>query len=201
MAMMTGVKMTAELRGMDDDMKSLEKDFAAALNSAMQVELTAEMEKSLETHVQEDVYDKYEPSVYIRRYEDGGIIDMGLNQHFTYGDGTIEMTYDPSGSIDHLPPGRYPEPIHGDMLISRIERKHPPYNWGGTQYYIPPRPFFSNFVDEMIEGNRAEEAIIRGIQRADPTMDVVADGMIGRDGTEGYEVFTGDYSFGFVKIT
>ena len=43
------------------------------------------------------------------------------------------------------------------------------------------RPFFHNFVEEMIEGQRAESTLVAAMNAADPSLGVVADGGIIRE--------------------
>ena len=43
------------------------------------------------------------------------------------------------------------------------------------------RPFFHNFVEEMIEGWRAENTLVASMNAVDPTLSVVVDGNITRE--------------------
>ena len=61
--------------------------------------------------------------------------------------------------------------MDGDDLINRIEKKDPEYNWRRKP---PKRPFFRNFVEEMLDG-RAEETLVRAMNGADPTLGMAAD--------------------------
>ena len=148
----------------------------AALAAAMPA-LKEDMADCLAQHVQADVYDAYTPLEYQRRGDNGGLIDINGSADFAVGTDRVEMVYLPSGESEQAE-----NPIYGDELISRIENRNPDYDWRRKP---DKRPFFSRFVDEMIEGNRAEETVVNAMNRADPELGVTADGLVGRDGDEG----------------
>lgn len=50
----------------------------------------------------------------------------------------------------------------------------------------PPRPFFENFVTELVEGGRAEETLVRAMNQQDAELQIEANGYTGREGDEGY---------------
>ena len=86
-------------------------------------------------------------------------------------DGGMNLTllYHPSGSTDGN--GEPIDPhVDGDDLINRIEKNDPAYNWGRRP---KNRPFFRNFVEEMLDG-RAEETLVRAMNGADPTLELEA---------------------------
>jgi len=98
---------------------------------------------ALQSHIQTDVYDKWNPTTYVRT---GAIIDMGTSVRQTVTSGEMTLRYLPDGSSE-----QWRNPTSGDELIGRIEsgsgyewRKHP-----------GPRPFWKAFVDEMIDGTFA----------------------------------------------
>ena len=65
--------------------------------------------------------------------------------------------------------------MDGDDLVNRIEKNDPAYNWGRRP---KNRPFFRNFVEEML-GGRAEETLVRAMNGADATLELAEDaGMI-----------------------
>ena len=49
-----------------------------------------------------------------------------------------------------------------------------------------PRPFFENFVTELVEGGRAEETLVRAMNQQDAELQIEANGYTGREGDEGY---------------
>ena len=65
-------------------------------------------------------------------------------------------------------------------MINRIEKSDPDYNWNRMRG-PENRPFFRNFVEEMIEGQRAENILVASMNAADPTLSVVVDGNITRE--------------------
>ena len=99
------------------------------------------------------------------------------------GDNGIQMDYEPSGEVD--PPDKYGDQdyLNGDALIGRIEHLNPDYNW---THHPPARPFFENFVTEMVDDGRAEEKLVWAMNQQDRGLEIEANGCTGREGDEGY---------------
>lgn len=98
---------------------------------------------SLKSHIQSDVYDKWNPSTYLRT---GAIISDGAMET-SVSSYRMSLEYTPDGSSE-----QWEHPVSDNALVARIEsgsgyewRKHP-----------GPRPFWQKFVDEMINGGMAE---------------------------------------------
>ena len=86
----------------------------------------------------------------------------------------LTLLYHPSGATDGNGEPINPH-VDGDDLVNRIEKNDPAYNWGRRP---KNRPFFRNFVEEMLDG-RAEETLVRAMNGADPTLELAEDtGMI-----------------------
>lgn len=92
---------------------------------------------SLRQHIQADVYDKWSPSVYRRT---GGIVD-GSAIDATAGPALMVLEHFPSGESS-----QWEHPASNDALIARIENGSG-YEW---RKHPGPRPYWKNFVNEMI---------------------------------------------------
>ena len=172
------ISLSASVTGLDEDIAGIEGRFRAALKNAM-FGLKDDIAVCLIEHIEKDVYGKWQPKDYIRRGTDGGLADIE-NSDFSIDPDSVKLTYLPSGETDQAE-----FPIHGDALIGRIERREPNYDWNGHQ--PGNRPFFTNFLGEMIEEGRAERALVDGIKAADEELGVTADGIsTTRDGDEGF---------------
>lgn len=140
-----------------------------------------EMIEDLQKHIQKDVYDAYTPTSYPRRKDNprfGTALDDIKNFSTHVDDDTLEFDYHPTGfhsgkmkdalnfntrykeagATAELP--LKPHPVHGDDLIERIESGKG-YDWRLKNADFPQRPFWSNFVDEEMNGG-----IIRHFNRA-----------------------------------
>lgn len=173
--------MTSKLIGrfsdFEQDMAALEKQVKDAFRASRKA-LADDMRLCLQEHVETDVYDKFQPSEYVRRGEDGGLADMSASAtvYSDERDGGMNLTmlYQPSGAADGE--GEPIDPhVDGDELVDRIEKRDPEYNWRRKP---PKRPFFSNFVQEMTDGGRAEETLVRAMNAADPALGLAESGMI-----------------------
>lgn len=171
------VKLSATMTGLDEDMAAMERRFAAALTGALPA-LKDDMAQCLAEHIQNDVYNKFTPTEYQRRGDDGGLADIEGNAAFVLGADSVAMDYQPSGESEQVE-----NPLNGDALIGRIEHLNPEYDWTRKP---PARPFFENFVTELIEGGRAELTLTEAMNRQDGALGVEANGYAGRDGDEGY---------------
>ena len=145
------------------------------------------MKETLEYRIEEDVYKEYTPRVYPRRSEHPGYGVALNNMEKTVtlypksipGKAEVTFMYQPSGEHSGTFGDFYddkkllrihkkasdpikPNPVHGDDLIRRIETgrgydyrpsskdKHP---------FTEPRPFWANFVAEMLEGGEFDRAV------------------------------------------
>lgn len=174
------ISLSASVTGLDEDVAGIEGRFLAAMKNAMPA-LREEMALCLAEHVQGDVYEKFTPKEYVRRGEYGGLMDIDANARFDVRDNGVRMIYLPSGESEQVDADQQ---LDGDALIGRIENKKPDYDWRRKP---PKRPFFTNFLGEMIEEGRAERALVDGINAADGTLKVAEDLFsTTRDGDEGF---------------
>lgn len=173
-------RLVGQFSGFEQDVATLEKQVKDAFRASRQ-QLADDMRLCLQDHVEADVYDKFQPTEYVRRREDGGLADMRASAtvYSDERDGGMNLTllYQPSGATDGA--GNDIDPhVDGDDLINRIEKKDPEYNWRRKP---PKRPFFSNFVQEMTNGGRAEETLVRAMNAADPSLGLTEDAGIIRE--------------------
>lgn len=165
-------KLVGQFSGFEQDMAALEKQVKDAFRASRPA-LAEEMRQCLREHVVEDVYDKLVPEEYVRRRGTKGLADMNASAtvYSDERDGGMNLTllYHPSGATDGN--GEPIDPhVDEDDLINRIEKNDPAYNWGRRP---KNRPFFRNFVEEML-GGRAEETLVRAMNGADPMLGLEA---------------------------
>ncbi|MBO5970699.1 MAG: hypothetical protein J6S14_19675 [Clostridia bacterium] len=124
-------------------------DLAPVVQSAME-DVGADAKALLIEHIQADVYDKFDPHEYIRRYG-GGILDenaMKIPYALAQSQGSMlrglmTLRYSPDGSSS-----QWENPAGGDELIGRIESGSG-YEWSRRP---GPRPFWQKFVNELTDG-------------------------------------------------
>lgn len=173
-------KLIGRFSGFEADLAALEAQVKNAFRASRKA-LADDMRLCLQDHVEYDVYSKFQPTEYVRRGENGGLADMqsSATVYSDERDGGMNLTllYHPSGAVDGE--GNNVDPhVDGDDLITRIEKKDPEYNWRRKP---PKRPFFRNFVQEMVDGGRAEETLVRAMNAAVPSLGVTADGSMIRE--------------------
>ena len=177
-------KLIGRFSGFEQDIAALEAQVKCALMQAGTA-LQDDMKVCLHEHIDSDVYGAFEPAAYVRRGDDGGLSDMEKNTSSSpppseFGGGvTVRLDYTPDGQTDGM--GRELT-VHadGDSLIGRIEHRTPDYN--RNRIRSPgDRPFFRNFVQEMVDGGRAEETLVRAMNAVVPSLGVTADGSVIRE--------------------
>ncbi len=155
--------------------KDIEKGIIYGLKAVQ-----SELIPSLQKHIQEDVYKTYEPKSYIRRKENGGLIDSDVMTHSIKGNSLV-FEYNPSG---YNPRYKNMDFVNGDELINRIENSL--YDWERTGK-IPERHFWDNFVHEMFdEGGQAEKIFVNGMNGYSKDLQVISDGNIHTDSSDTY---------------
>ncbi len=185
-----------KLQGADSISKEY-KTFNTKVYKATQAGLTAvgsELTKQLQKHIQQDVYEAYEPVSYRRRVDFGGGIPIisSENMDLKLAPFSLTFTYEPSGKNANYLTSKY---VDGDKLIDAIENSD--YNWKGTED-IPKRPFWNGFVDEMVGANgQAETILVKAMNQAQPDLQVKADGKIQQDGND--TVFEQQLSFNDIQ--
>jgi len=156
------------VKGTEDE--TMEAELAALLTGEIQTKIGAaladvrdDMRATLARHVEKDVYKAYpNPIEYERRGMNGGLQGQALTATVhaspVGADGKnyrIYLEYKPDGSHPDSADWRQP-PIHGDELISRIEKWDPKYPYPPRYRKLPRRPFWQNFVEELVDDGMAD---------------------------------------------
>ena len=151
--------------------KELQKQLYGGAVAAVSDAVAKELRDVLGFHIRHDVYDAYEPKGlihYERRSEHRGLgtslLESADEDHAqsifkleSNGSWTTGIRYEPTAEHEHY---EWSEPdLELDRLISRIEKKEPPYNYEPRTGKIPKRPFWQEFVTEMIEGGRFAKTV------------------------------------------
>ena len=142
--------------------------FEMAINNAF-----GDIADELKRQIQENVYNKWfappdEPLEYERRYEDGGIIDVGryftmsgLSHELGGPDKDIsvsyEFSYEPSGQQ-----WQWENPLDENELIHRIESGSG-YEW--KTYDPPQRPFWKPFVESWYQQGAVSNALESALRK------------------------------------
>lgn len=173
------VKVDGE-KSLDEEIKDF-KNYLILRSAQALEQVQGQMTEHLENRIIEDVYNKYTPKEYPRRYDNPQFGDpltslmymdaLGPSGGIT-SNGDISMMagldYNPRGehsgtTADLSPDSPYydadnpsplkPNPVHENELIRRIETGKG-YDWKVPSAVYKGRPFWQNFVNEMIEGGQ-----------------------------------------------
>lgn len=115
----------------------------------------AGMIPSLQNHLWRDWYYAWQPKVYQRRTDDGGIgggigrpLGSYLNMDYDSEPGTMEFRYEPTG--EHFVDAWHTN--DGDEIIEMIQYPYNRWTWIPKHSHAPQRMFWNNFVDDQING-------------------------------------------------
>lgn len=133
----------AEFRSLDAAMKEIRGRLSEALNTSVAEEVK-EFEKS---HVYSDVYATYSPTVYIRRYENGGLADAGGMQHTVeyVGDDVVKLYVDNANQLNEEY-GNAATDLAGIVEFGS-GGKYGSYLWRE----MGPRPFIQNTREDLAQ--------------------------------------------------
>ena len=159
-------------------MKALMNIFEAAAWDAF-----AETKEKLKSHIQSDVYDKWDPKDYVRRGESGGLGDIeyntkGTKEPYTQTEGDnfaagFNLRFMPDGTSD-----QWDEPLSGNWFTRRVESGEG-YEW---KRHPGPRPFWTNMINELIDGNGYGDIVQRSLQMYGVNVDGFIEVRRSRDG-------------------
>lgn len=182
-----GLNITASKLTLNDLIKDYGDALPADKMQRIAEHVGNEMKDTLAHRIEEDVYKEYTPRVYPRRSEHSGygtpLDDMEKNVMLfpksIPGKAEITFSYKPDGSHTGTFGDFYddnkllrihkkasdpikPNPVHGDDLIRRIETGKG-YDYRPSSKtahpFTEPRPFWANFVAEMLEGGGFDDAL------------------------------------------
>jgi len=175
---------------LDEDVKAFLKGTVnPALEKALR-EVGADMAAALKKHIDTDVYGAYKkPRVYKRRKDDNSLGTPLNDVSDIWGSGGNATAYADGRhvTLDYSPSGTHKVKAwsdqDGNALIGRIEKKNPPYKYESQERTIPERPFWQNFVNEMVDEGRLDEFFTNAMALAG--VEVVPEGVTreGKDGT------------------
>ena len=162
-------------------LNTLIQEIADAEKSAL-----AEAQDALKRHIVSDVYQAYSPTVYKRRSKNSAM-GTPLTNMDAYSDiiepagGNVNGNLQVTSRLYYNPQGGHKVQKWHDKdfndLIGRIEKKSPAYRWGNN--LVPERPFWQEFISEMIDQKELEKAFVWALSANEPT--VIADGKIFED--------------------
>lgn len=140
---MAGITLTFKTDFSESEIKAAIKSELQSMEPAINTAVhnsAGDAPEVIAKHIKSDVYAKWNPVEYERRYEDGLLSEAAVKIYpGTY---SVEVDYEPSGAS-----GQWERPASGDALIGRIE--------SGIGYEWSPhpgaRPFWENVVNELID--------------------------------------------------
>lgn len=176
------MKVTVEgIDSIDKNFDAVMKEIDNAVNYGLEV-VGTEMRGSLQVHIMDDVYEQYEPEVYLRRvdYPEYGVSMMdSSNIEEQIENGRLHFSYAFSGVNTAFEGAPYYK--QSDKIIKAIQ-DGVNYSWDVD---IEPRPFWDNFVADMIDKGMAEQYLVKAMNYYDDRLQVKGDGKVIKDGNDG----------------
>ena len=134
-------------------LKDLEKYLQSKIQESLQTDVANDVKELLKEHVKTDVYDQYSPTLYIRREEDGGLLDDSnyLIEPIKDGVSITNVTTDNGYSEDYFGDNS----SDPNTWLVPILEYGVGYNWTRSKIYKMqpyPRPFVENTRKDLLSG-------------------------------------------------
>jgi len=143
------------------DLKSLEKYLQVKINNSLHTDVPKDVIKLENEHIESDVYAKYDPDLYIRRRENGGLLDENnyLIEPIENGVSITNVTTDDGYSENFSDYS-----TDSNTSIAPIIEYGEGYSWENSRIYQKPfeRPFVNNTRIELQNG-KAKEFLMKSL--------------------------------------
>ena len=145
------------------NLKELEKELYDRINVALDVEVADIVKEVMTDHIIQDVYYKYNPAVYQRRYNNGGLLDPENIIDTMCDDGELLVQNVTLGSDTYYIPNieKTFTSANADKFITPIIE----YGQGYDVVDIEPRPFMQNTHDDLKQNHYHTEALKQGLKK------------------------------------
>lgn len=139
-------------------LEALFKDLQKKINESLVDDVAPVVKSAMSDEVQNTVYSVYQPKIYERRFNDGGLLDEENYHTELVADGTVAITNDtPINDI-----------YGGDDSMSLTEQviEGKGYGYGnGTEPYAQPRDFMEATREDLRQTNAHISAMINGLRK------------------------------------
>ena len=145
------------------NLKELEKELYKRINIALDTDVTDTVKDVMTDHIIRDVYDKYDPTVYQRRYNNGGLLDSENIVSTIGNDGELLVQNVTMGSETFYIPNikKTFKSANADKFITPVIE----YGKGYDVVDIEPRPFMQNTHDDLEQNHYHTEAMKRSLKK------------------------------------
>ena len=151
------------------NLKELEQELYKKINVALDTDVADTVKDVMADHIIQDVYDKYEPKTYQRRYNNGGLLDRD-NIIATIGDnGKLFVQNITTGSdtvfISNVEGTFYFNSYNTDKFIAPIIETGVGYDINNWEYCNKPRPFMQNTHDDLERNHYHTKAMEQSLKK------------------------------------
>lgn len=147
-----------------DNLKDLENFLLLKIKKAMVTTVASEVKQLESQNIQGIVYGSYNPKIYQRRMENGGLSDVNNMQHaVTSGGNMVVLTVDniTTSNQSYNPNDKDPFQLAG-LVEYGDGNGYGEYDYKSSSDYLNPRPFIRK-TKEDLENGMAKEIIIKGL--------------------------------------
>lgn len=157
-----------------NNLKELEAELKKRIQNVLVNEVSDVAKDNMQEHIVSDVYNKYDPVIYARRMNNGGLLDrnnivsdlkgdLKLSvKNVTLGDKYYSIReYSKSGGYTSKPmiSQNYNKPI------AEVIETGQGYDVKGWEYYGVPRPFMRNTYEDLRDNHCITTAMKNGLKR------------------------------------
>ena len=147
------------------NLKELEKELYKRINTALDTEVADTVKEVMIDHIIQDVYDVYDPTLYSRRMNDGGLMDRDNIISTIDGEGGLLVQNVTTGSPNYTIGGKTYTSKNADKPIAGVIETGQGYDIHGWEYDGKPRPFMENTHDDLEQNHYHTEALKRSLKK------------------------------------
>lgn len=148
-----------------DDLDKLFADLELEIQNSLKTDVAKEVKKVLKEHIQEDVYNQYDPWEYKRKEDDGGLLDDENIFADTISKDTLLVKSQRRNSAGEQSIG---EGYESDRDIPLIVETGEGYNWGGIDLQgrtnVTPRPFTEKTIEDLEDNGQHSKALKKSLK-------------------------------------
>lgn len=138
-------------------MKELQNALQDKIDYALLTGVSDTVSEVMTDHIIRDVYDVYNPLLYLRRYNQGGLLDKN-NINSSIEEDTLIVENNTKGNPYLLSASK------GKEIVEIIETGNG-YDFENWEYYGIPRPFIQNTRDDLKANKYHVKALKQGLKK------------------------------------
>lgn len=146
------------------NLKELERELRARIDYALLTDVAEVVTTVMLDHIERDVYDSYIPHEYVRRYDNGGLMDISNINSSIEGD-TLVVENNTMANPYIFVQGKMIKSDNAGQELAPIIETGWGYDFGNWTYHGVARPFVYNTKEDLSDNKYHVIALRQGLKR------------------------------------